>query len=106
MFLNVKANKLLRELDEVEDIYFYPPAGDEGTPVGAALEGYHRYCEREGIEPKRYPLESLYLGREFDSDEIKLKLKEKGLLHKAKRLDDVAGEIAELISKGKIMGIF
>ncbi|RKX60465.1 MAG: hypothetical protein DRP29_02615 [Thermodesulfobacteriota bacterium] len=106
MFLNIKANKLLRELDEVEDIYFYPPAGDEGTPVGAALEGYYRYCEREGIEPKRYPLESLYLGRKFDSDEIKLKLKEKGLLHKAKRLDDVAGEVAELISKGKIIGIF
>ena len=78
MFLNVKANKLIRELEEVEDVFFYPPAGDEGTPVGSALEGYYRYCEKEGISPQRHKLMDLYYGRKFDDDYFKFVLKEKG----------------------------
>ena len=37
MFLNVKANKTLRELPEIQNIFFYPAASDDGIPVGAAL---------------------------------------------------------------------
>jgi carbamoyltransferase len=40
MFLNVKANKVLREMEEVDDIFLYPAAGDEGIAAGAALEGH------------------------------------------------------------------
>ena len=43
-FLNVKANKAIRELKEVNKSFFYPAADDGGTPVGAALEGYVRLC--------------------------------------------------------------
>lgn len=85
MFLNVKANKLLRELPEVNEIYFYPAASDEGTPVGAALEGYFRYCEREGINPTRYQLEDLYLGREFSDDQVESAIKKYNLEKKQKR---------------------
>lgn len=107
MFLNVKANKLLRELPEVDEIYFYPAAGDEGTPVGAALEGYFRYCEREGIHPQRYQLEDLYFGRKFSDDEIESAIKKYNLEKKAKKIETgIEGEIANLIAKGKIIGIF
>ncbi len=70
-FLNVKANKAIREMEEVEDVFSYPAADDGGTPVGAALEAYYRFCEREGIEPKRSELIDLYYGAEYDDEYIK-----------------------------------
>ncbi len=39
-FLNVKANKLIREMPEVESLYVYPASDDGGTPVGAAILGF------------------------------------------------------------------
>jgi len=106
MFLNVKANKLIRELEEVEDVFFYPPAGDEGTPVGAALEAYYRYCEREAITPKKHPFGDLYYGREFDNDYFKFVIEKKGWLNKAIYTESIAEEIASLIAKGKIIAAF
>lgn len=106
MFLNVKANKLIRELDEVEDVFFYPPAGDEGTAVGAALEGYYRYCEREGIESERHPLRDLYYGREFDSDEIKHIIEKRELANKATYKENISEEIADMVANGKIVAVF
>jgi carbamoyltransferase len=50
-FLNVKANKLIRELEEVGKAFFYPVADDGGTAVGAALRAYYDCCERDGIKP-------------------------------------------------------
>ena len=38
IFLNVKANKRIREMPEVEDLFVYPAAGDDGTSVGAGLK--------------------------------------------------------------------
>jgi carbamoyltransferase len=40
LFLNVKANKLILEMPEVDDAFFYPACGDDGLPVGAALQCY------------------------------------------------------------------
>ncbi|MGH2400382.1 MAG: carbamoyltransferase N-terminal domain-containing protein, partial [bacterium] len=39
-FLNVKANKLIREMEGVEAFYAYPASDDGGTPIGAAILGY------------------------------------------------------------------
>ncbi len=58
-FLNVKANKLIRELEEVDDAFFAPVSEDGGTPAGAALEAYSRFCELEGITAERHALEDL-----------------------------------------------
>jgi len=106
MFLNVKANKLLRELDEVEDSFFYPAAGDEGTPVGAALEGYFRYCEKEGIDSEKHSLDDLYYGREFDNDYLEFVIKKQGWREKAIFEEDISDEVADLIKKGKIVAVF
>jgi len=59
MFLNVKVNKILRESKELKDIFFYPAPDDEGSPVGAALQGYYEYCLREGITPEHIALGTL-----------------------------------------------
>src|SRR5205807_531197 len=51
-FLNVKANKLIRELPEVEALYVYPASDDGGTPVGAAILGYLHLCRQRGVQPQ------------------------------------------------------
>ncbi len=106
MFLNVKANKRLRELKEVEDIFFYPAAGDTGVCVGAALEGYYKLCKKETIKPKKHPLKDLYLGREFSNNEIKEAIKKKNLIRKSKHIEDIGQKVGGLLSKGKIIAIF
>ncbi len=105
-FLNVKANMAIREMTLVEDAFFYPTSDDGGTPMGAALEAYHRYCISNGIKPKRFPLEDLYFGREFDNDRLKNVLKENDYLKRAEYVDDIESTIADLILKGKVIARF
>jgi carbamoyltransferase len=105
-FLNVKANKIIREIEGVTDAFFYPASDDGGTAVGAALEAYYRYCERESIEADRRTLGDIYYGADYDNDYIKEALQKTGWLAKASRLESIAGEIGELISRGKIIARF
>ena len=105
-FLNVKANKVIREMGEVEDVFCYPAADDGGTPVGAALEAYYRFCEREGIEPRRCDLTELYYGAEYDDEYIKFILRDTGWLSKAEYTKDIEAEVATLITEGRIIARF
>ena len=68
-FLNVKANKLIREMPEVEALYVYPASDDGGTPVGAAILGYLELCRQRGEQPKLDLPETMYLGLEFTNEE-------------------------------------
>jgi carbamoyltransferase len=114
LFLNVKANKMLRELEGVDDIFFYPAADDEGTPIGAALQGYYEYCTREGISPEHVPIGEIYYGPSYGNDEIKEILvnvnhsnhdNNHGNEMKLKYdyYDDIDGTIGELLVKGKVI---
>jgi len=105
-FLNVKANKRILEMEEVEDAFFYPACGDDGTPIGAALEVYYEICKEEGIKPEFHKLEDLYYGPEYDEEYIKDVLKKEGLFEKAEKYDDINGLIGELLTKGKIVARF
>jgi len=105
-FLNVKANKIIREMEEVENVFFYPAADDGGTPVGAALEAYFRFCERESIEPRRCKLKDLYYGAEYDNEYIKFVLEKTGWLRKSTYIEDIEGEIADLVAHGNIIARF
>jgi len=106
LFLNVKANKRLRELPEVEDIFFYPACDDGGTPVGAALEAYYRFCERDGRKPERNPLGQIYYGSSYSDPEIESALVRAGYDHEANRQDDIDGIVGELVADGKIVARF
>lgn len=103
LFLNVKANKVLQEMEEVNSTFFYPACDDSGTPVGAALEAYNQFCLQEGIKPKRVEIKDIYYGPGYDNDQIEAALKKKGLMKNAKFVKDIDGEIADLLVKGKIV---
>ena len=59
LFLNVKMNKAIMELPEVEDLFIFPSCGDETNAIGAA---YYAYAQREDPRSMR-PLRDLYTGR-------------------------------------------
>lgn len=105
-FLNVKANKVIREMEGVEDVFVYAAADDGGTPVGAALEAYYRFCEREGIEAEAGKLGAIYYGAEYDDEYTKSVLQNTGWIKKASYLPDIEGEIASLVAKGRIIARF
>ena len=106
--LNVKENKRVVEMEGVSDAFFYPPAGDEGTPAGAALEAYYEICKRDGTKPEQHPLEDLYNGPEFSDEEIFAAIKAEGLEAKADKYSDggINEVVGELLSKGKIAARF
>lgn len=105
-FLNVKANKLIREMPDVDDCYFYPAASDEGTAVGAAFEAYRGFCEREGLRVDRDRMPPLYLGESFDEEHVRATIKKAGLLDQMERVGDPSETMARLLSKGKIVARF
>ncbi len=99
--LNVKLNKRLRELENVKDIFIYPNPGDAGAAVGAALEANHMLTG----ERTTAKINDVYLGPEYTDAEIEAVLKKRAGIT-FKRSGDIAGETAELIAKGKIVGWF
>jgi carbamoyltransferase len=60
VFLNVKLNKCIAELSEVDDLYIFPSCGDETNCFGAAWS----FMADRGQAEQLQPLQTLYLGPE------------------------------------------
>jgi carbamoyltransferase len=106
LFLNVKANKRMIEMPEVDDAFFYPAAGDDGIPVGAALQAYYEYCSNEGLTPERQPLCDLYYGPAYSDQEIEQDLRKTGWIKKAEYYDEIDCVVGEQVANGKIIARF
>jgi len=98
-FMNVKANKLISEMEEVDDAFFCPAAGDEGLAVGAALQAYFELSIQDGHIPVKTTLNDIYFGTSFSNEQIKNVLKENGLLDDAQFIDDIDEQVGELLTK-------
>jgi len=102
-FLNVKVNKLIRELPFVNEIFIHPHASDGGTAIGAALQLYH---EKTG-EPGIVKLSDSDLGREFEDEEIEQDLQKFQNKIEWKRLDgELPKYVANALTEGKVVGWF
>lgn len=64
VFMNVKANKAIAEMPEVEDVFVFPSCGDESNAVGAA---YWAYAEATGKAPD--PIGPIYWGPDYASSD-------------------------------------
>ena len=97
--LNCVANaEILRETP-VEELYVMPNAGDRGLAVGAALYGYHVVLGGDEFHAPGHD----YLGPPPTEDPIVAAL-EAAEDTQFRRSDDIAGECAELIAEGRIIG--
>ncbi len=103
-FLNVKANKLIREMPEVESLYVYPASDDGGTPVGAAILGYLHLCEQKASKPELELPKTMYLGLKFSETEMESAVKIAALPYR--RMANPSQEIGEMLAHGKIIGRF
>ena len=103
-FLNVKSNKLIRYMPEVESLYVYPASDDGGTPIGAAILGHLHLCRERGTRPNLDLPKTMYLGLEFNDQEMEAAAIASGLPYR--RMVDPADEIAELLANGKIVARF
>ncbi|MDJ0849940.1 MAG: carbamoyltransferase C-terminal domain-containing protein, partial [Myxococcota bacterium] len=98
VFANVKLNKVVKDLG-FGSVFVQPAMSDGGLAFGGPLQVL---AERDGLTP--YRLESVYLGPEYDEDEMLRAIRAEGL--EARRYDAVEPEIAELLAGGRVVARF
>lgn len=101
VFMNVKANKVIMEMPEVESVFVYPSCGDETNAMGAAYKVYADHVGHDTIEPLR----NLYLGRSFSDVEV-LEALEKTSGLDYQRFENIEREVARLLAEGEVVARF
>jgi carbamoyltransferase len=107
VFMNVKANKLVGEIDSVDELFIFPSCGDESLSFGAVWLEYARLAgERAG--KSREPLQHLYLGREFDDATIKSIVEHRvvGTDCDVRRYDDIDRMVARVLARNNVVARF
>lgn len=102
VFANVKINQRIHEIPGVESVFVYPAMSDEGIAAGAAL--WH--ASGEGTDEPYRPaegrcLDHVYLGPEYDTEEISLALDESDV--EFTQPEDMAREVAALLADGFVV---
>ncbi len=107
VFMNVKANKRIMELDEVDSMFVLPSCSDESNSIGAAFHTYAQYCKEHGTKVNIPQLKEIYYGPSFTDSEVEniiKKYKNKlDLNFDYEYIDDIEKMIAELLIKGEIV---
>ncbi len=90
IFSNVKANMLIKDMNNLKDWFVFPHMGDGGIALGAAM--YVNYVQN-GVNSYAFP--DAYLGPEFDENQIMEAMKKtKGIEYERdKKKNSHAGEL-------------
>jgi carbamoyltransferase len=106
--LNCVANGKLLQSNLFDDIWIQPAAGDAGGALGAALASWHIGLEKEReTRLNDDAMQGAYLGPEFNSrDILKICNKYNAKFQFIADFDEMAADVAKLISEGKIIGWF
>ncbi len=94
VFMNVKANKRIAELPEVESFEAFPSCGDETLSIGA----YYLEAAKQFGEASVPALEHFYLGDTPRDDDVLESLKKSGFHYE--RPQDMADAVAQLLAEG------
>jgi carbamoyltransferase len=105
-FLNVKANKLMREKFPNVEFFFNPICDDAGLAVEAALEGYAAFCKRDGKRIQKTEMGPLYWGSEWTEQDIEKAIRERSWETQAKRISNIEEECARLMVDGFVVARF
>jgi len=103
VFANVRLNQRLAEETPVDEVFVYPAMSDAGLPAGGVLQFL---LERDGLErwlASRWPLEHLYLGRDFGAEADRVLERTAGI---ARASADPAAAVPPLLAAGRIVGLF
>ena len=102
VFMNVKLNRRIQEMEEVEQAYFMPSCGDESNPIGACYDK----AVSKGITTT--PLSNLYLGVSYSNEKIEELIETHDLKNKytIEKHDDIEDAIAGLLAERQIVARF
>ncbi len=102
VFMNVKLNRRIQEMEEVEQAFFMPSCGDESNPIGACYD----HAISKGITTT--PLSNLYLGVSYSNEKIEAFIAAHGLRDKytIEKHDDIEATIAGLLAERQIVARF
>lgn len=104
VFMNVKANQKIGELESVRSLFVFPSCGDESTAIGAAFWAYEKERKVDQDLTRTEPMKDLYFGPQYTSREIERELKKKKYKkYKLKKIKNIEKEIAKLLSQRKIV---
>jgi carbamoyltransferase len=95
VFMNVKANKRVFELPEVETISVFPSCGDETNSIGAAFF----WARQNGDAVAR--LSHFYTGHHFSDDSVREEIEKSNLPYRY--FDDINEKVAELLASREIV---
>jgi carbamoyltransferase len=95
VFMNVKANKRISELPEVDVFEAFPSCGDETLSLGAY---YLEAAEKYGHEAVK-PLDHFYLADEPQDADVLAAVKKSGMCFE--KPDDMADAVAKLLAEGQ-----
>jgi carbamoyltransferase len=103
VFMNVKANKKILELPDVEELFVFPSCGDETNAIGAAWLQYHQMYKQV---PR--PLEHLYLGTACTEQEVEQAIKNYEFTSAVfiEEVPAIERQAAELLAAKKIVARF
>ncbi|MGB2726932.1 MAG: carbamoyltransferase C-terminal domain-containing protein [Halobacteriota archaeon] len=102
LFMNVKVNKAISEIPELEDIFIFPSCGDESNSIGAAYALYAEKCKELGMDINIEPLGPIYFGTDIKNSEVEQMLSHmKG--SSIEYYTDMDKEIGKLLADGKIV---
>ncbi|MBI2524700.1 MAG: hypothetical protein HYV93_01840 [Candidatus Rokubacteria bacterium] len=104
IFMNVKANKVIMDLPEVEELFVYPSCGDETNAIGAA---YSTYADTAGVA-KIAPLRDVYWGPRFTDEEVGQILRRHHFAHPVRfeRVTPIEPLVARLLAAGTVVARF
>jgi carbamoyltransferase len=94
VFMNVKANKRIAELPEVESFEAFPSCGDETLSIGA----FYLEAAKQFGDGAVKPLDHFYLADAPAEAEVVAALKKSGFHHE--RPADIADAVARLLAEG------
>jgi carbamoyltransferase len=104
VFMNVKANQRIYELEEVEDLFVFPSCGDETNSMGAAFHVQSGHPMTGGAPGSIPALGALYWGPDITDGEVETlvpELQARGLY--VRREDDVEAAVADLLVEGEVV---
>ncbi len=102
VFMNVKLNMRIQEMEEVEQAWFLPSCGDESNPLGAA------YARAIDIGIPVRPLGNLYLGVGYDRTQLAAFIDQHKLQDRyaVSEPEDIEETIADLLARKQIVARF
>jgi len=103
VFMNVKINKSIMELPEVESLFVFPSCSDESNAIGVCYE----VAARHDLS-KLTPLKDIYFGLGYSNEQVKAAIDKFHFNQPVKweMYDDIECEVARLLAEGQIVARF